>query len=139
MRIGEVAAKAGVNQQTLRFYERQGVLPAPTRNRSGYREYPLDTVALVRFIKRAQDLGFTLAEAKDLSVLHPSGVRDRPRVRALAEAKLVDVRQRLVDLRAIEQALATLVVTCCEEGARCAILDAIADPASPVPSSRRSQ
>jgi DNA-binding transcriptional MerR regulator len=126
MRIGEVAAQSGVNQQTLRFYEREGVLPTPTRSRNGYRNYPANTVALVQFVKRARDLGFTLDEAKALARLQRT--TDRTRVRAVAEAKLVHVRQRIADLRAIEQALAALVTTCGQNGPRCAILDALADP-----------
>jgi MerR family transcriptional regulator, copper efflux regulator len=130
MRIGEVAASAGVNRQTIRFYEREGLLPNPTRRDNGYREYPADTVALVRFIKRAQDLGFSLNEAKALSDLRPTAGRDRPRVRALAEAKLADVRQRIAQLQAIERALAGFVTDCCraDSSAQCPILDALADP-----------
>jgi DNA-binding transcriptional MerR regulator len=129
MRIGEVAASAGVNRQTIRFYEREGLLPNPTRRANGYREYPADTVALVRFIKRAQDLGFSLNEAKALSDLRPTAGRDRPRVRALAEAKLADVRQRIAQLQAIERALAGFVTDCCRaDSAQCPILDALADP-----------
>ena len=126
MRIGEVASRAGVNPQTLRFYERQGLLPRPTRRANGYREYPLHTVALVQFIKRAQDLGFSLDEAGALSRLRQTASGDRPRARALAEAKLADVRQRIAHLRAIEKALAALVADCCRENdPRCAILDAL--------------
>ncbi len=138
MRIGEVAAEAGVNRQTLRFYEREGLLPDPTRRENGYREYPQDTVALVRFIKRAQDLGFSLDEAKVLSELRPSAVRDRPRVRRVAEAKLADVRQRIAQLRAIERALAGLVTDCCRDATpRCAILAALADFPVPLTPTRR--
>ena len=139
MRIGDVAARAGVNRQTLRFYEREGLLPEPTRRANGYRDYPADVVALVRFIKRAQDLGFSLDEAKTLSDFREATARDRPRVRALAEAKLADVRQRLAQLRALERALAALVTDCCRDNApRCAILEALADPETrPSPQPRR--
>lgn len=138
MRIGEVAEQAGVNVQTLRFYEREGLLAGPARRRNGYREYPQDTVALVRFIKRAQDLGFSLDEAKALSDLRQPQARNRPRVRELAEVKLADVRQRIAQLRAIERALARLVKTCCQgDEPRCAILDALTDPPNPSTHSRR--
>jgi DNA-binding transcriptional MerR regulator len=66
LRIGEVAGRAGVNVQTLRFYERRGLLPEPPRRASGYREYAPESVRRVRFIKRAQELGFTLAEVEEL-------------------------------------------------------------------------
>ena len=134
MRIGEVAAKAGVNRQTLRYYEREGLLPNPTRRDNGYREYPDTAVALVRFIKRAQDLGFSLEEAKGLSKLRRTAGPNRPRVRALAEAKLLDVQLRIRDLRAIEGVLRRLLTDCCGSDAPgCVILDALNDP--PCPSS----
>jgi DNA-binding transcriptional MerR regulator len=66
MLIGQVAAAAAVNVQTLRYYERVGLLPRPARRASGYRTYTRDTVQRVRFIKRAQELGFTLGEIADL-------------------------------------------------------------------------
>lgn len=75
MRIGEVAARAGATVQTIRYYERRGIVPAPERLASGYREYPHNTVALVRFVKRAQGLGFTLREIEELAPLtfYPTG------------------------------------------------------------------
>ena len=69
LRIGDVASKAGVNIETLRYYERRGILRSPKRSSAGYREYPTDTVRLIRFIKRAQELGFTLDEIEDLVAL----------------------------------------------------------------------
>jgi DNA-binding transcriptional MerR regulator len=138
MRIGEVSASAGVNQQTIRFYEREGVLPDAPRRENGYREYSADTVALVRFIKRAQDLGFSLDEAKALSDLRTTAGRDRPKARAVAEAKLADVRQRIAQLRAIERALAALLTDCCHDGAQgCPIIDALDDSPDRLPHSRR--
>ena len=66
MWIGETAREAGVNAQTLRYYERRGLLPRPNRRGSGYREYSADAVQVVRFIKRAQELGFSLDEIEEL-------------------------------------------------------------------------
>ena len=66
LRSGELAKQAGVNVETLRVYERKGILPQPPRRASGYREYPPDAVDRIRFIKRAQELGFTLKEIKEL-------------------------------------------------------------------------
>lgn len=140
MRIGEVATRAGVNRQTLRFYEREGLLPTPVRRTNGYREYAPHIVALVQFIKHAQDLGFSLGEAKALSELRQPADRDRPRVRALAEQKLADVRQRIALLRTIERSLARLVSNCCRDDApQCAILDALTNPPDRSPTSRRRQ
>lgn len=126
MRIGEVAAQAGVNRQTLRFYEREGLLPTPTRHGNGYRDYQPDTVRLVRFIKHAQDLGFSLDEARDLANLRKAPGQNRLKVRALAEHKRGDVQARIRGLQAIEGALTELIDTCCHNTApRCPILDAL--------------
>src|SRR5260370_39379593 len=91
MRTGEVAAEAGVNVQTLRYYERRGILAKPKRAPSGYREYAPDAVRLIRFIKRAQQLGFTLEEIEEL-LLWPRGRGGGGAgVRSAAEAKLVEI------------------------------------------------
>ena len=112
LRIGEVAGRAGVNVQTLRFYERRGLLPEPPRRASGYREYAPESVRRVRFIKRAQELGFTLAEVEELLRL-----REDPRipcreVRATAETKIADIEEKMRRLRAMRAALAALVESC---------------------------
>ena len=104
MRIGEVAAQAGVNIQTLRYYERRGLLPEPERSNSGYRAYDSDTVRLVRFIKRAQELGFTLREIEDLIELRQSPRRGAE-VRAVAATKVVDIERRIRQLKACERRL----------------------------------
>jgi len=129
MRPGEIAEQAGVNRQTLRFYEREGLLPSPKREGNGYRDYPVSTVALVRFIKHAQALGFTLDEARALANLRRAPGANRLKVRTLAQHKRDDVRQRIRGLQAIERALTALVDTCCHTDApRCPILEALDDP-----------
>jgi DNA-binding transcriptional MerR regulator len=75
MRAGELAAHAGVNIQTVRFYERRGILPKPSRTASGYRVYSAEALRLIRFIKRAQELGFTLDEIEDLCAFEATVVR----------------------------------------------------------------
>ena len=129
LRIGEVASRAGVNIQTLRYYERRGLLEEPERTASGYREYASETVRLIRFIKRAQDLGFTLSEIEDLIALRDAKGRKRSEVRALAEAKMRDISQKLAQLQAMRRALNTLVESCaCGEGRpTCPILEALDD------------
>jgi DNA-binding transcriptional MerR regulator len=132
MRIGAVAAQAKVNDQTLRYYERAGLLPTPARAKNGYRNYPPDTVALVRFIKRAQELGFSLADASALSELRRAPGRNRLKVRTLAQAKLLDVEQKIADLTAIRTALQQLVGSCCaDDGPGCPILEALAADTPP--------
>lgn len=129
LRIGEVAGRAGVNIQTLRYYERRGLLEAPERTASGYREYPSETVRLIRFIKRAQDLGFTLKEVEELVALRDAKGRKRSEVRSLAEAKMRDIDKKLAQLQAMRSALYTLVESCaCRDGRpSCPILEALDD------------
>jgi DNA-binding transcriptional MerR regulator len=124
--IGDVAAKAGVNIQTLRFYERQGILPTPKRTRSGYRQYSEETVRLVIFIKRAQELGFTLKEARELLKLRDPGPKRRDLARSAAQAKVRDIDEKVRDLEAMRAALMSLVTTCdCSTSPNCPILEAL--------------
>ncbi len=95
MRIGEVAAQAGVNVQTLRYYERRGLLEEPERRPSGYRTYAPEAVHLVRFIKKAQGLGFTLREVQELLRLRESRPRNGAQVRRLAETKIQDIDMKI--------------------------------------------
>lgn len=128
MWIGRTAKAAGVNAQTLRYYERRGLLARPSRRGSGYREYSADAVAVVRFIKRAQDLGFSLDEIEELIKLR--GVRrgERHRVRALAERKIDEIDRKIDRLRAMRDALRTLVESCHRGGsAECPIIEALVD------------
>lgn len=127
LRIGAVARGAGVNIQTLRYYERRGLVRPPGRTPSGYREYASEAVRLVRFIKRAQDLGFTLNEIGDLIALRNAAGRKRDNVRALAVAKMRDIDRKLEQLTAMRGALSTLVETCaCRDGKpACPILEAL--------------
>ncbi|MBC3190964.1 MerR family DNA-binding protein [Pseudonocardia sp. C8] len=112
MRTSEVAAQARVNPQTLRYYERRGLLPEPERSASGYRAYRPQAVRLVRFIKRAQDLGFTLDDAEALLHLGDGGPDSCVAARELATAKIADLDRRIADLQAIRTALGHLVETC---------------------------
>ena len=130
LRIGEVAQQAEVNVQTLRYYERRGLLAAPEREASGFRRYPADTVRLVRFIKRAQELGFTLNEIEELATLRQSRSRNRSRVRQLAGDKVRDIEEKIRQLRAMRKALGVLVQSCDCEGQRleCPIIEALDDP-----------
>ena len=129
IRIGEVAGRAGVNVQTLRYYERRGLLEEPERTQSGYRRYAPETVRLIRFIKRAQELGFSLTEAEDLLRLRRAQGRDRQRIRALAEQKFRDVDQKIRRLSAIRSALGKLVhsCACAAPELECPILEALDD------------
>ena len=126
MRIGTAAGQAGVNVQTLRYYERRGLLPKPPRRVSGYREFPDDAVRIVRFIKRAQDLGFSLDEVEELLRLRHDTRRDRGRIRAVAERRVRQIDGKIAELQAMKKALARLV-HCCQEDAtlECPIIEAL--------------
>jgi MerR family transcriptional regulator, mercuric resistance operon regulatory protein len=127
MRIGEAAAEAGVNIQTLRYYERRGLLRKPKRQPSGYRAYTDDTVRIVRFIKRAQELGFTLNDVEDLLRLTVDGARCED-VQAIASKKLSELEQKIEALTAMKAALVQLVGQCRRRKRRvsCPLLDALA-------------
>lgn len=134
--IGSVAARAGVNIQTLRYYERRGILGRPRRSASGYRQYPIETVRLIRFIKRAQDLGFTLEEIEELIALRHSPQRKRGEARELAAKKMRDIDEKLARLQAMRSALYTLIddCECGRETIVCPILEALEDPSDDQPS-----
>lgn len=127
LRTGEVAARAGVNIQTLRYYERRGLLPKPDRRASGYRNYPLDAVSIIRFIKRAQELGFTLTEVEELLRMRSDQTASCAEVRAAAQAKIEDIEHKLKSLRAMKRALGVLVNSCRSDRSvrECPILDAL--------------
>ncbi len=112
LKTGELAKQAEVNVETLRFYERKGLLPEPPRLTSGYREYPPDTVERIRFIQRAKELGFTLREIKGLLELRVDPDTTCSQVREQAAEKIADVKQKISDLKKIERALNKLMNSC---------------------------
>jgi MerR family mercuric resistance operon transcriptional regulator len=110
MSIGALAKAAGVNVETIRFYQRKGLLQKPKRDRGVIRRYALQDVERVRFIKAAQRIGFSLEEAGELLDLDGGGHCEE--ARTMAEQKLNDVRARLMELQRVESALARLVADC---------------------------
>lgn len=129
---GEVAEQADVTVQTVRYYERRGLLPEPPRSSGGFRQYSPDHVDRIRFIKRAQDLGFTLEEAHELLQLRVTPEADRADVRAVAQDKIDEVEDKIRTLRRIRDSLDELVEACEGHGStsECPILDALEEPAS---------
>lgn len=105
MRIGEVAAQAKVNTQTVRLYERMGLLKKPRRLSSGYRDYAADAVLLIRFIKHSQKLGFTLSEIKTLIELRGKGDTSTKNLRGIAEAKIAEIDNRIQHLQEMRNAI----------------------------------
>ena len=112
-----LARKAGVGAETLRFYEQKGLLPAPTRNGSGYRIYNEDDLARLDFIRRSQELGFSLQDIKQLLQLTGSIRTSRQKVKSFAAARLDQIRGKIRDLQAMERALGSLVHRCDGKGA----------------------
>jgi Hg(II)-responsive transcriptional regulator len=112
MRSGQTARQAGVNVETLRYYERRGLLPAPPREESGYRDYGPDAVRVVRFVKRAQELGFSLAEVEALLGLAAGGPDSCEAVQRLTAERIAHLDQRIADLQAMRGSLDQLLATC---------------------------
>ena len=125
--IGQFAHRAGVRIETVRFYERQGLLEEPARKESGYREYTEDVVARLRFIRRAKELGFTLKEIAELLALRLDPDTSCAEVRSRAKAKIDDIDAKIRDLQRMRQALDKLVASCRGRGpiSACPILDAL--------------
>ena len=112
MRTSEVASQAQVNTQTLRYYERRSLLTEPERTASGYRAYTPDAVRVVRFVKRAQQLGFTLDDIEDLLHLADGGPASCDDARRMARTRIADLQQRINELAGMRDALTQLVDTC---------------------------
>ena len=125
--IGQLARSAGVGVETVRFYERQGLLQEPARKDSGYRQYAEDVIARLRFIKRAKELGFSLKEIKELLALRVDPDTTCADVRSKAQAKIADVEEKIEALQKIKKALVQLSTACRGRGptSECPILDAL--------------
>ena len=125
--IGKVARGAGVPIDTVRYYEREGLLEKPMRTSSGYRQYPPDAVARLRFIRQAKELGFTLSEIRELLALKVAPGKSCADVRARAESKIADIEQRVAQLNRMKRGLAKLAAACSGRGptSACPILDAM--------------
>ncbi|MFT5193762.1 MAG: MerR family copper efflux transcriptional regulator [Cellvibrionaceae bacterium] len=124
---GKLAKAADVNIETLRYYEKRGLLPEPPRKESGYRIYPQADVDRLKFIKGAQTLGFTLSEIQELLEMRIDTHANRADVRKQATQKVSSIREKIEALEAMEQALNHLIDQCHGDGstADCPILEAI--------------
>lgn len=125
--IGKVARLARVGVETIRFYERRGLLEEPPRRPSGYRQYPEETVSRIRFIKRAKGLGFTLKEIEELLSLRVDSASTCEDVRQRAEGKIVDIKRKIGTLQNMERALVKLVSACQNRSpmSKCPIIEAL--------------
>ena len=132
MNIGALAKQGKVNIQTIRYYEKVGLLMPTQRRESGYRVYDLSALERLSFIKRAQGLGFTLREIKELLGLHGSNSKSNSRsgVRAKAQMRIADIREKIAALKKLEIILKKLIRDC-ENGADtgpCPILEYMSGP-----------
>lgn len=129
MLIGTLADAAGVGVETVRFYERKGLLPEPPRNASGYRVYDAEALRRVKFIRKAKDLGFTLAETKELLELRVTDPVACDDVAARAREKIHAVEVRIRELGRVRRVLGELLEACTtnEETSECPILDVLED------------
>ena len=127
MTIGKVARQAGVNLQTVRYYERRRLLAPARRSESGYRLYAPESVRVIRFIKNAQALGFTLEEAAKLLRLRVNHRSQCESVRRQARSRLELVQEKIAALRAMERTLRRLLTTCARRGTTdsCPILESL--------------
>lgn len=125
--IGQLAKRAGVGVETVRFYEREGLLVEPQRRQSGYRQYQSDTVDRLLFIRRAKELGFTLKEIKELLSLRVDEDKTCADVRQQAEAKIADIEDRIRSLQRMKRALVKVTRQCSGSGptSECPILESI--------------
>jgi len=112
LNIGQLAGQTGVTVETVRFYEKQGLIAAPTRSAGGYRQYPPETVQRLRFIQNAKDVGFTLRDIGELLAMREEPGTTCQDIQARASDKLVEVEQKLRELTRIRNALSRLVTKC---------------------------
>lgn len=132
--IGQVATHAGVGVETIRFYERRGLLESPPRSPSGYRQFPARAITRIRFIRRAQELGFSLREVAELLALQIDESGSSAEVKRHAEAKIDDIARKIEDLTRMRQALEELTSCCRGSGpsTECPILAALEDHGDPL-------
>ena len=130
LRSGAVAKAAGVNLQTLRYYERRGLIAEPHRSHGGHRMYPPEAVTVLKVVKAAQRLGFSLAEIADLLDVgrHRHSARRQNRVATRAQAKLVEIEAKLADLELIRDRLRAVAAAGCDD-----LLECAGEPCCPVP------
>jgi len=125
--IGQLARQTDIGLETIRFYEREGLIENPPRRPSGYRAYPPETVQRVRFIRTAKELGFSLKEIGELLALRVDPVESCAHVKAIAEDRVADIEQRIRTLQRMRKALRKLVTACeaREATSDCPILDSL--------------
>ena len=127
--IGQTAKQCGIGVETIRFYERKGLIPAPPRRDSGYRQFPPETIARIHFIRRAKELGFSLTEIRGILSLRVNRTTSCGEVKRRAELKISEIREKKKTLERMEKALARMTAACRGRGptGQCPILEALED------------
>jgi len=129
LRIGQLSARTGINNETLRFYEARGLMSEPRRSDAGYRLYTEEDVRKAEFIVRAKKMGFALKDISELLSLRVERESSTcGEVKDLAEAKLVDIEQKIDELQCMKSALEQITEACCggdESAVHCTILNAL--------------
>ena len=136
--VGEVARQAGVNLQTVHYYERRGLIPGLPRSSSGYRLFDAETVSMIRFIRRAQELGFTLKEIQELLELRAAREGDCGGILEIARRKVRLINDKISDLEAMRDALETLMESCSRDKpiVECPIIENLERNGKPLSASR---
>ncbi|GMV74773.1 MAG: hypothetical protein AMXMBFR78_17240 [Rubrivivax sp.] len=134
MNIGEAARRSGVSAKMVRHYEALGLLPRVLRTEAGYRQYGADEVHTLRFIRRARELGFSMAEIAELLRLWQNRERASADVKRIAKAHMADLDRRIAEMSAMRRTLEHLVHGCHgDQRPQCPILDELAEPAAAPP------
>lgn len=143
---GQLARACGVGPETIRFYERQGLIPEAPRSSGGYRRFSEDAVSRLLFIRRAKSLGFSLPEIGELLALQDDPGSDRARVKQITESKLHEIEAKIADLESMRAALSELAEQCSGHGpvSGCPIIETLANgysptSAAPIPDTARKQ
>lgn len=123
--IGKASEQSGVNIETIRYYEREGIVPKPDRSAAGRRSYTRDGIAKLRFVKRCRDLGFPIAIIQTFLSLSAEQVRPCGEVKSMAEDHLVEIDAKIESLRKLREALKSLSKNCDDGTASCPMLDAL--------------
>ena len=125
--IGKVARRAGIGIETIRFYEREGLIEEPARKESGYRQFDEEVIRRLQFIRHAKELGFTLSEIKELLSLKLDPTTSCADIKGRTEAKIADVQSKIISLQRMREALQNLANACQGTGrtSECPILDAL--------------
>lgn len=132
MNIGEASERTGVSAKMIRYYESIGLLPSAARRANGYRDYGVQDIAVLQFVRRTRDLGFSLEEVSTLLALWSDTKRSSREVKRLAETHIADLERRIREMRAVMKTLRGLAKNCHgDERSECPILDDLATPTHP--------